>query len=166
MNIDLLLHLYQFNANYSKMLLKDIPAEAVCSQPHGLRNHVIWQIGHLARTSDFLGTLYGQPSTLPSGWDELFRRGSVPLEDVSKYPSLDELVGEYDRQHEKISTLIPEIGLEKFAEPIEEEFRRKLFPTLGDFTGFVMVGHEGLHLGQLSGWRKALGLGGVWQDPK
>jgi hypothetical protein len=38
---------------------------------------------------------------------------------------------------------------------------RAFFPTIGDAAFYLMAFHEGWHLGQLSTWRRAIGLGGV-----
>ena len=46
-----------------------------------------------------------------------------------------------------------------FETPFPDERRRPTFPTLGDYTAFVMTTHEGSHIGQIAAWRRAMGLG-------
>ena len=35
---------------------------------------------------------------------------------------------------------------------------RELFPTIGAATGFYVGGHVMIHMGQISAWRRAMGL--------
>jgi len=72
---------------------------------------------------------------------------------------------ELKSQHNKLIALAEEVDQEVMSRPLEDAFRRKLFPTLGDFLFFVMVVHEAMHLGQLSMWRRAMGFEGVIKDP-
>ncbi|MBZ0172257.1 MAG: hypothetical protein K8E66_07760, partial [Phycisphaerales bacterium] len=35
----------------------------------------------------------------------------------------------------------------------------EVFPTLSQLTNFILLGHSMMHLGQMSTWRRAIGLG-------
>jgi|GEM_PF-1780976 len=63
--------------------------------------------------------------------------------------------------HAGIAAALAGVPESRWAEstPIEEV--RGFLPTLGDCFVFVMAGHENIHLGQLSAWRRVQGMGRV-----
>jgi hypothetical protein len=46
---------------------------------------------------------------------------------------------------------------------LELRFLKGPLPTVGDLLAHLMTTHEAAHLGQLSAWRRLLGLPGVLQ---
>ena len=44
-----------------------------------------------------------------------------------------------------------------------QEFRQ-IMPTIGDGLGYLLVAHEANHLGQLSAWRRAMGMPSTWNS--
>ncbi len=156
---------HRFNLQFAEMLLEAVPEERICQQPGTLKNHAAWILGHIAKSCDFAATQFDVASTFPPEWNDLFQRGSQPLSDRDLYPTKAALLTELRRQHEKLDALVEKMDDKVLARPLADEVRRQLFPTEGDFLVFVMVVHEAMHLGQLSAWRRALGLDGVIKDP-
>ena len=156
----------RFNLSFAEMLTESIPEEQMCDQPGALKNHPAWILGHIGKSCDFAGTQFGLESTFPTAWSDLFNRGSQPTSDRDLYPLKKELLNELRTQHDKLIALVEKIEDEILAQPLEDEIRRAIFPTQGDFLTFVMVVHEAMHLGQLSMWRRAMGFEGVIKDPK
>ena len=91
-------------------------------------------------------------------WQPLFGRGSTPCSEDNKYPAKDELWDAFQRLQkaamEKVLTLTPE----QLAQPHSIESLKEPFPTIGDLLLQMLTAHDGLHVGQLSDWRRTLGF--------
>ena len=48
---------------------------------------------------------------------------------------------------------------EQLARPSTNPYTKEALPTVGDGVAFLLTGHLGVHLGQLSTWRRMIGLG-------
>ena len=159
--IDSLLHNYAFNLSYLKMLLDGIPPERICEQPGNIANHPAWILGHLVHAADFAGMLLGLEPNAPKEWEPLFGRGVEPKDDRSAYPSIDELLAALESQHTRVTEAVQNADPEALKQPTPDEEFRALMPTVGDALVFLITNHEATHLGQLSTWRRAMGLPSV-----
>ncbi len=152
-------YLYGFNLGFADLLVKDLSTEQMAAQPDGVINHPAWSLGHLVVAADNLGQLLGLESTLPDGWSEIFKTGGEPSDDPSVYPSKEEILGALKEQHARNTEAVKGVDASRLAEPHPDEARRKYFPTVGDMVVFLMTSHEMHHLGQITAWRRAMGLG-------
>ena len=156
---DAILRSFAYNLHYTERLLADIPAERMCMQPLPGMNHPTWIIGHLADTCDLMAEWLEVARICPSGWNDLFDNRSQPLSDASIYPDKTELYDVLEQGHATISRAfqtVPDGVLEK---PLPRQSMRLLFPMVLDGVVFEMTDHEAIHLGQLSTWRRAMGMG-------
>ena len=126
-------------------------------QVHANCNHALWFVGHMATTDNFLLSMV-QPerSGLPEGFQAKFGVGSHPSDDPSTYPPPEEVLGV---MRERRQTLLS--ALDGFT---DEDLKRSTPAGAPDFLpdyGSVFelaVWHEGLHAGQLTVVRRALGF--------
>ena len=156
---DALLRSFAYNLHYAKRLLEDISAERMCWQPHPSMNHPTWIIGHLSDTCDLMADWLGVPHICPAGWHERFDNRSEPKSDPSIYPEKAELLEVFERGHQAISEAFQNAPHEILERPLPRENMRSLFPSVLDGLAFEMTDHEAIHLGQLSAWRRAMGMG-------
>lgn len=158
-----LLFTYRFNLDRGQTLVRDLSAEQMVRQPHGVVNHPAWTLGHLAQASNQLAVALGLESTFPAAWKEAFRTGATPNSDVAAYPAKDALLAEFAAQHERVSNVFeaaePTALDATLAREHPNERTRQRFPTVGDYAIFLITSHEGSHLGQIAAWRRAMGLG-------
>jgi hypothetical protein len=152
-----ILHVSNFYHHLLEAMVKDVPDEKFCLQPPGLPNHPAWIVGHLSVIRSMANKTLGNPVDFPETWTTLFGRGSTPTDDRAAYPSKDELLGTFRRLHASACEALEKTPAEKFAGPHPIERLREFFPTLGDLMVQAFVGHDGLHVGQLSDWRRANG---------
>lgn len=152
-----------FNRNYAKKLVEDIPQEKMHFKPSaGLDNHPAFTIGHLVTAyANLVNNLTGEFILAP-GFKELFlRQGpgdpTLPSPDVQSYPDKDALLKELDAQHERLVNLLQTISPEKLSTPFEWRLGAH-FPTYGDRILFLCANHYAMHLGQLAAWRRAMGM--------
>jgi hypothetical protein len=98
------------------------------------------------------------PRVCPAGWDILFNNQSEPASRRSLYPSKADLLGTLEAGHGAIATAFDQAPAEVLHRPLPRESMRRLFPTVRDGVAFEMTAHAGIHLGQLSAWRRAMGM--------
>lgn len=147
-----------FNIKLLERMIGDIPADQMCQQPPGLPNHPAWTLGHLALVRfGMIKQMGGETSDFPEQWIALFGRGSTPCADVEQYPAKDELWSAVVRLHETTMKCLETLSPEQLERPHSIESLKEPFPTLGDLLVQMLTSHDGLHVGQLSDWRRALG---------
>jgi hypothetical protein len=114
-----------------------------------------WLLGHLVVTGDFARRLCGRPPLAPKEWRPLFAPGTSPSHDARSYPPMQELIDTFRAIYEDLVTNAPAASPEALAAPNPFEAARQAFPTAGSFAVYLLTGHLGYHLGQLSIWRAA-----------
>src|SRR5262249_29617710 len=143
---------------YCRMLLEDITDERMAEQPVVGVNHPAWILGHLALTAD--GTLekLGGQKVLPTEWATLFGAGSKPSSSRGVYPSKDELVRAVEQTYQHLTQRAATATSEQLSRPTTNPRAKEALPTLKEMVAFLLSGHMGVHLGQLSSWRRMISL--------
>lgn len=159
----------RLSQGYAERLLSDI------AQKDGARfahvgttqiksNHPAFVLGHLAlypiRTMQFLKVPAGA-TVVPPSYEPLFKAGAECVDDPEGkiYPPLAELKSAFTESYKAAIAAVESAPDEAFAAPNPLEGRpRELFPTIGAAINFYLIGHVQVHLGQLSAWRRAMGL--------
>ncbi|TVQ63358.1 MAG: DinB family protein [Phycisphaerales bacterium] len=150
--------------DYAEALLKDIPPAQFARIPKGVHtNHPAWVYGHLSVYPDRVLQFIGRPELAKprADFDPLFENKTQPKDDPGQsiYPPMAEITGHYfDRTDAVIDALCstPDSALDQ-PNPIEQMADR--FPTVGAMTNFMLGAHSMMHLGQISTWRRVMGLG-------
>ena len=158
--MDLVLPAFKMNLWYSQKLVADVADEQMCAQPvlGRVMNHPAFLLGHLAWAAGDVGANFlGLPPACPAGWKELFGMGCQPLADRSRYPSKDVLLKALEDGHTRLADAAMKASPETLAQPAPERARER-FPTIGALLAGLMTSHHASHNGQLSAWRRAMGL--------
>lgn len=126
-------------------------------------NHPAWVFGHLSTYPMKITTMLGvTPIVNPPKFDDLFKNGTPCLDDPQGtiYPSMDAIIKHYTAAYDAAMAAVAAASDAAFAKPNPAEGRMKeLFPTIGDVINFLLSGHQMSHLGQVSAWRRFMGLG-------
>ncbi len=156
-----------FNLAYAKKLVEDLTEEQMTTIPgNGFENHPAFTLGHLVSGMSLMViddiSEVKKPGFMPDGWKELFlRRGPgdprTPEEDKTKYPSKEELLAELERKHNMFKDRLMKFTDEDLLKEKEWRFYKYMNSNL-DSIIFMCANHEAMHLGQLSAWRRAIGL--------
>lgn len=161
---DILIRSFNFNLAYAEALLDGVDDEMMVRPAgDGQENHANWTIGHLLTgTAMMIRYLDGEFNIVKEWRDVYLRKGpGDPRKPESasevNYPSKSALMAEFRKAHEHLETMLSELPDERWNEPVEWRFQEHM-PTLGDMLWFMCVTHESMHLGQLAGWRRAMGL--------
>lgn len=167
---DLLLPAAQLGLRYAEQLVTTIPAEmfatmplkATAKTPGSEINSAAFNIGHLSIYGDRVCAMLGRADLVkPMPYSvDLFKNGAPCIDTPGAYPGKDLLVATFfERQRLAIDALLSVDDKVMRAEnPAEGRFR-EMFPTIGSAVAFLLDGHVQMHLGQVSAWRRAMGLG-------
>lgn len=159
---DVIIKSYSFNLKYANKLVVDIDDDSMTKVPcRGYENHAAFTLGHLASGSALMSKYLGGSYEFSPEWEDLFRRKGpgdprLPETDLTLFPTKIELLADLQKQHELVEGLLSDLHEDRLEEKTDWRFSDH-FPTLGDLILFMCVTHESMHLGQLAGWRRALG---------
>jgi hypothetical protein len=161
----------QFSVTYGEAMLKGVKPEQFARLAVGKdgkpvqSNHPAWAMGHLAMYSSRCMDLMGLPQGVtakPAGWEELFKNGTECKDDPSGtiYPPMEQISKHFLDGYRAVLAALPSVPDEVLNRPNPMEGRMKeLLPTVGACVAFLMTGHPMSHLGQVSAWRRFMGLG-------
>ena len=150
---------YRFNLSMAGLLVKGIDDSRSCEQPGRVPNHPVWVLGHLIYADNLASMLLGVTPSTPESYQELFGTGSVPVGDTSRYPTMSALLKAFQEAGERTIALYEKADDAALDQPLQVEGLNKSFPMNRDAVTFVMTAHASYHLGQMSSWRRAAGLG-------
>jgi hypothetical protein len=148
----------QFLLGYSRLMTADIADERMADQPCPGVNHPAWILGHLAFSADMIVGRLGGEKLLPADWAELFKPGSCPTANRGDYPSKADLLKAFDETFARARDTACGASEETLALPTPHPRMKEGLPTLRENAAFILTGHLGLHLGQLSMWRRLTGM--------
>ncbi len=143
-------------------LVADLSDDQIALQPAAGMNHPAWVLGHLLMVDgSFLTLVGGAAPALDANWNAIYGNGSKPVADKSIYKSkqwyIDQMAGVRAQIIERLKVLTPA----DMAKPHPDPARRERFPTIGHMVFLYGTWHEAYHAGQLSAWRRVLGLPSV-----
>lgn len=152
------LHSFAYGLDYLREQVADVPPADMAAQPAGFCNHPAWVIGHLALTCQELAAVIDLPAWLPPDWPGRFGAGSVPVADPGAYEPKDQLLARLAEAQEKMTRGIQRLGPAELARAFPDAAFQQIFPSLGHAFTQVLVGHTAYHVGQVTLWRRAMGL--------
>lgn len=147
---------------YAHALLDPIPDPVFAHLAHPEINHPAFVVGHLALYLDKCLDLLGRSElAVPYPFDEAtFKDGAPCVEQDGRYPAKDELLEYFFNHSATVLKAVAETPAERFAMENPMEGRMKeFFPTIGVAINFLLNNHVMMHLGQVSAWRRLMGLG-------
>ncbi len=156
--------LCRIGLGYADMLLQGVSAEQFARKPEGIdTNSPAFIFGHLAIYPDKVLERIGRADLAKPNeqFIKLFEAGEPCLDDPNAYPSMDEIMGFFRERHAVLLETLAETDPEVFEKPNPNEEARDRFPTLGHIITFLLTSHIMMHMGQLSAWRRCVGLGPV-----
>jgi len=149
-------------------LLDGVTPDRFARMPEGVTtNHPAFILGHLSLYPTLVLEQLGVTSVahIPSDHQALFSYEAECIDDAAGtvYPPMDEIVGQFDRvMKETIACLDTIDPAELVKAPSKPPFEG-MMPTMAGVACFVLASHPIFHAGQLSAWRRCMGLGSVKQ---
>lgn len=147
------------NAAYSLRLVGDLSDAQMLGQPIPGRvlNHPAWVLSHLHLYTGLAAAMLRE-ERFEDPADHRFGAKSEPLADASAYLPRVQLIEHFKAAHDVAEAALAAVHESVLASPTPLERWRAMHPTTGDMLLTLMVKHEAAHLGQLSAWRRAMGL--------
>ena len=147
---------------YAGDLVQTIPAERFCEMPTKDMNHPAFRVGHLAIYANRVLEMIGRADLkidMPFG-DEHFKNGAPCVAQDGRYPAKEVVSETFFKGWRTVLAALPSVDDAVFSRenPAEGRFK-EMFPTVGGAVNFLAGGHNMMHLGQVSTWRRAAGLG-------
>lgn len=158
----------RLSVGYARRLLADVPGAQfarfadVDGKPV-VSNHPAFILGHLSiYPCRIVRELGGDASAIePSArYEELFSPKASCQDDPdgSLYPPMEELTERFFTAHDAAVDAVLAATETMFAQENPNEKMRSRFGTMGSMHAFYMGGHIMIHMGQLSAWRRMMGL--------
>ena len=124
-------------------------------------NHPAFIYGHLSLYAHKIMHDLGKPMDgPPAGFEENFSKDCVCKDDPEgKLPDMETVTGHFLSAWKEVVEVLRATEDEAFQKPNPAEAMVSRFPTLGSVQTFYASGHNMLHLGQMSAWRRMSGLG-------
>jgi hypothetical protein len=159
----------QLSLGYAERLLKDVAADrfARFATPGGQTvesNHGAFVMGHLCLYAPRITQQLGRSDLVqspPERFENIFSKDAKCVDDPdgSIYPPMSEVAEYFTAAYGKALTALCEVDDTVLQKPNPTGGRMsELFPTLGSMHAFYVGGHMMMHLGQMSAWRRMLGL--------
>lgn len=147
------------NGQYARRLVDDLSAAQWTAQPIAgvTLNHPAWVLCHLNVYAPICSAmLRGEAFADPI--EHRFGQKSEVGENPTDYPAGSEVLAEFERLHAEAERAMVAAPPAIFGAANPLERWRSVHPTVGDMLVTLMVKHESGHLGQLSAWRRAMGM--------
>jgi hypothetical protein len=162
----------KFSINYANLMLPGIKPEQFARKPRvetsaGAKiidtNHPAFVFGHLSIYPTRLVTLTGddgKKAEAPAAFTDLFKAGAPCQDDPEGriYPKMEELTAEFTRTYAALLEHLRGVPDEIFQRENPNAQARDRFPTIGVLASFYLGSHMMMHLGQISAWRRCMGL--------
>ena len=158
MTMQPVLHSFAYALDYLREQVADVSPADMVAQPHGIVNHPAWVIGHLTYSCQLLGGVIGLAEWLPDGWAARFGTGSVPAADARLYEPKDAALAILGDAVSRVTQAVARLDAARLDKPFPDAAYRDVFPTVRHALTQVLVGHTANHVGQVTVWRRAMGL--------
>jgi hypothetical protein len=147
---------------YALALLADVTDQQMLVRPGGNMNHPAWILGHVSLYHLLVPKLLAGESFIDPADDPLFGfKGRGPLDDPAAYGSKASQVERFTAGHELAAQALLSAKPTDFTRPPSLARWAKDYPTVEFMLPDLIIFHEGMHIGQISIWRRAAGLAAV-----
>lgn len=120
-------------------------------------NHIKWQLGHLLNSQNRMinAVTPGKLPELPAGFGDKFTKETAASDNAADFPSKDELMTLYGKQHDALAAAVDELTEEVMNQPAPERLAQ-IAKTAAEVYAFQPT-HWVMHAGQWAILRRKLG---------
>lgn len=152
---------------YAEGMLKDIKPEQFGRLARGVHsNHPAWVYGHLSLYPDRMAEMIDRKDLArpDERFTRLFANKTESVDDAGGtiYPPMKEIVDRFFTLTDAVMAAVAETPDEVFGRQITGDSMADRLPTVGSRVNFLLGSHAMSHLGQVSAWRRFMGLGPVF----
>jgi uncharacterized damage-inducible protein DinB len=156
---DSMISLNTFNREYLKWMLDGIPDKELDSTFGEGSHSARWILVHLAIAVDYGFKQLDKKTVASKIWHRAYGPGSSPSSNAEIRPSKEELLKFIDEQYAKLCEAAVAFDGTKLNVPHQVKLLESMpIKTKADLVGHILTTHFSVHLGQLSAWRRMVGL--------
>ncbi|MEO1128454.1 MAG: DinB family protein [Planctomycetota bacterium] len=162
MSTDALLDALARTRRQTLALVEDLDDEQLFQQPASGMNHAAWTLGHLFGLDAYLADLLSCDSEarLDQQWIAVYGPASAPLAGGAEYEPKQTYLDRLDAVRSVLMARIGRMSDDDLKGENPDDRTREHLPTIRHWLDYALW-HEAYHAGQLSAWRRVLGLPGV-----
>ncbi len=154
-----MISLNAFNREYLKWMLDGIPDKELDSTFGEGSHSARWILVHLAIAVDYGFKQLDMPTAASKIWHKAYGPGSKPASNAEIRPIKEKLLAFIDEQYLKLCEAALKADVAKLNVPHAVQLLESTpIKTKGDLVGHILTTHFSVHLGQLSSWRRMVGL--------
>lgn len=157
------LHVFQRDAGYLRELFEPIEPDKIAVMPKNgdgvALNPPAWLVAHVTVSLSHAVSMLGGDPGIPMERYAKYGMGSAATDNSGDYPNKTELLEHFDKVTQAFVDALTAASDEQLAAPTPSEGFRKVIPTVGGAAVFIGVFHTGVHAGQLTAWRRCMGMG-------
>lgn len=145
----------EFVRSQTLKMVSALSEEQVSIVPSGFRNHILWNLGHIAVVQDaFAFQLTGRPSMIPALYKDFFANGTSPENWTEDAPRLAEIIEILEQQPRQIVSHLSG----KLEESVSKPYKTSSGFTLDSVEGFLNFSlyHEGMHFSVIKIYKKLI----------
>ena len=154
-------HGFEKNHSYLLSLVADIEDSQMVAQPSGSLpkplNHAAWVLCHLKTYRPVIAGLISN-GEIVDPIDNPYGMKSSPQMDGSIYPAKHLILAELEKGKDAVLSALENVDPNVWSMGLPLDRWQTRWGCRGVAVTYLMLNHESTHLGQLSGWRRALGL--------
>ncbi|WP_110932972.1 DinB family protein [Paenibacillus bouchesdurhonensis] len=145
----------EFIRSQTLKVVSDLSEEQADLIPSGFRNHIRWNLGHIALVQDaFAFQLTGRSSMIPAQHKVFFANGTSPENWTEGAPKLAEIIEILEQQPKQIISQLSGNLDEKVSKPYKTSSGFTL-ETVEGFLNFSLY-HEGMHFSVIKMYKKLI----------
>jgi hypothetical protein len=156
--MDNVLHSFKYSLDFLEEQIAGVADADLVAQPGGIVNHPAWTIGHLGYVLQMIGMVIGIEGKLPPEWVRRYGSVSEPTADAEVYEGKDAALSILRESRDRIIEAVSKLDDSILDQPFPDPAYRDDFPTIRHALTQVLIGHTAFHVGQVSVWRRAMGL--------
>jgi uncharacterized damage-inducible protein DinB len=150
-------HVFDFNVGLTIQLATEIGEDEMDQQPLPGVNPPRWILGHLCLTPDWVDATLGRPMQADPMWLKNFGTGSRAGLYEGPAPTKEDLIRRLEEARDRVHASLSAISHDDLARRRDGELLAEMFPRVGDMLCHLLTSHMGMHVGQLSAWRRMSG---------
>ncbi|MEN0110534.1 MAG: DinB family protein [Planctomycetota bacterium] len=148
---------YRSGADAMARLAGDVADADFAAQPIESINHPAWLFQHVGIYHGVIVALLKQED-FPNPWAEPCGKDHPPVGDRSAYPAKDAILATHAASVDAAAEAMLAAPADVWSQPFEHATWGKQFESVGAAVVYLATTHLATHLGQLSGWRRAMNL--------
>ncbi len=147
----------------ANLLCEDIPDEKFAFKAIEGLAHPAFIMGHIAMYAEDVLDFAGRSDLTrrDAVWEAPFAMGTTCSSDASLYPSKQDILRRFNQRYAVALAEARKIPDEVLLSANDTGKFEDRFSSKGGLLNFALNGHPMMHLGQISAWRRSIGLGSV-----